>query len=228
MKNNNYYSCVAFDCDSTLARIEGIDCLARKTNVESLIKSMTNSAMNGGDTLEKIFSERLELIKPTKKDLDWLADEYIKSSVKDAKKCVGRLHKMGLKVFIVSGGYKNAIERYADYLGVPRNCVFSVELFFDENGNYAGHDKNNPLSKNHGKVEMLLNISEKYGKTVFVGDGMTDLETKPVVDLFIGYGGVVERSVVKKGAEVYFDEGTLTPLVDYIINRRGGGGSRGE
>jgi phosphoserine phosphatase len=36
-----------------------------------------------------------------------------------------------------------------------------------------------------------------------VGDGVTDLETKPVVDLFIGFGGVHVRPRVKENAPVF-------------------------
>ena len=37
-------------------------------------------------------------------------------------------------------------------------------------------------------------------RVIMIGDGVSDLETKPDVDLFIGFGGVVERAKVKQGA----------------------------
>ena len=38
---------------------------------------------------------------------------------------------------------------------------------------------------------------------VMIGDGSTDLETLPVVDCFIGYGGVIERPIVKEKASAF-------------------------
>ena len=42
-----------------------------------------------------------------------------------------------------------------------------------------------------------------------IGDGITDLEAKPAADLFIGYGGIVQRSIIKEKSDLYitdFDE----------------------
>ena len=36
-----------------------------------------------------------------------------------------------------------------------------------------------------------------------VGDGVSDLETAPVVNLFIGYGGYVSREPVKRQAKAF-------------------------
>lgn len=36
---------------------------------------------------------------------------------------------------------------------------------------------------------------------VMVGDGATDLEARPPADLFIGFGGVAVREVVKQNAD---------------------------
>jgi phosphoserine phosphatase len=36
-----------------------------------------------------------------------------------------------------------------------------------------------------------------------VGDGVSDLETQPVVDLFVGYGGYVARERVRREARAF-------------------------
>ena len=36
-----------------------------------------------------------------------------------------------------------------------------------------------------------------------VGDGATDLQAKPPADLTIGFGGVVERAVVRQNADAF-------------------------
>lgn len=48
-----------------------------------------------------------------------------------------------------------------------------------------------------------------YKQVVMVGDGATDMQAKPPADAFIGYGGVVVRPAVHKGADwfvTHFDE----------------------
>lgn len=55
------------------------------------------------------------------------------------------------------------------------------------------------------------------GRTVFIGDGSTDLETKDFVDLFIGFGGVVTRPAIKNKSDVYVD-GPLTSVLPHILN----------
>ena len=54
---------------------------------------------------------------------------------------------------------------------------------------------------------MSLPPQEKYGfnRLVMVGDGATDLEAKSPggADIFIGYGGVVERPSIASKADWY-------------------------
>ena len=45
---------------------------------------------------------------------------------------------------------------------------------------------------------------------VMVGDGVSDLESKPEVDLFIGFGGVVARKAVQDGADAW-----ITTMSDF-------------
>ncbi len=52
-------------------------------------------------------------------------------------------------------------------------------------------------------------------RVVMIGDGISDLETKPDVDLMIGFGGVVEREKVKKGADLWLNR-TLPTLLKIL------------
>ena len=45
---------------------------------------------------------------------------------------------------------------------------------------------------------------------VMMGDGVSDLEAKGEVDLFIGFGGVVAREPVKVGADAW-----ITSMADF-------------
>ena len=56
----------------------------------------------------------------------------------------------------------------------------------------------------------------KNRKVAFVGDGATDLETKSVVETFIGFGGVNQRETVRQNADIYINEKSLFPLAQII------------
>lgn len=199
------FDIVALDCDMTLSMIEGIDELARLKGVEEEVVILTRKAMNGEIPLAQVFRRRLEIVQPTIEDLAWLAQRYQENQVWDAKIVIETLNRLGKEVFIVSGGYQQAIEPFAQSLGIPKENVFAVELKFDSEGEYLGFDELSPLARQGGKKEILKELTQR-GPTLFVGDGATDLEVKEVVDLFVGFGGVICRSVVQQQAEIFIME----------------------
>lgn len=217
MKNNRKflttgYDIVVFDCDSTLTGIEGVDLLAKKKGRGKEVETLTKEAMNGKMRFEDIFPTRLNLIKPKKEELDWLYKEYIKHQVEDAKEVVEQLQNLGKKVYIISGGYDLPVKKFAAYLGVSRENVFAVELKFHQNGNYLGYNLKNVLTKNRGK-RLVLKRLNKLGSLIFVGDGATDLEAKDIVDLFVGFGGVICRPIVQKNADIFINFKSLAPIL---------------
>src|SRR6266508_6638358 len=78
------FDAVCFDCDSTLTRIEGIDELARRVGREAEIASLTEAAMNGHIPLEEIYGTRLDIVRPDKAALAWLAERYAEEMVSGA------------------------------------------------------------------------------------------------------------------------------------------------
>ncbi|MFQ6049828.1 MAG: HAD-IB family phosphatase [Candidatus Paceibacterales bacterium] len=206
------YDIVVFDCDSTLAEIEGIDLLAKRLGREKEVATLTNQAMNGKINFEDVFPARLNLIKPKRKDLEWLGRQYIKHQVKDAKRVIRKLQNLGKKVYIVTAAYETPVKKFATYLGIPAENVFTVELKFGRDEEYLGYNTKNPLIKNKGKRKVLQELA-KFGSLLFVGDGATDLEAKDVVDTFVGFGGAVCRPVVREKADIFINLKTLIPIV---------------
>jgi phosphoserine phosphatase len=78
-------------------------------------------------------------------------------------------------------------------------------LFFDSPGNYAGYDAQFPSTRSGGKPVCITALRQELAPTrvVMVGDGVSDLETQPVVDQFIGFGRYTARPKVKAGAQAY-------------------------
>ncbi|NOG48324.1 MAG: hypothetical protein HND48_01910 [Chloroflexi bacterium] len=54
---------------------------------------------------------------------------------------------------------------------------------------FMDHD-NGPLTVSSGKPQTILDLtSKRAGRRLMVGDGSSDLATRSVVDLFVGFGG---------------------------------------
>jgi phosphoserine phosphatase len=193
------YRLVFFDVDSTLVTIEGIDILGRG-NPE--IVRLTEAAMNGAIPLEEVYARRLEMIRPSRADVDALAARYRQSLVDGAAETIGALRRAGVLVHLVTAGIEQAILPLAETLGV-RN-VHAVRLRFADDGSYEDFDRRSPLTRAGGKSTVVRDVRARTkGKAAFVGDGASDLEAKEAVDLFVGFGGVREREVVKEKADVY-------------------------
>lgn len=203
---------VFFDVDSTLVTIEGIDELAAG-NAE--IARLTDAAMNGEIPLDQVYGRRLEIIKPSRAAIDRLAKRYLSSLVEGAEETIATLKKNGTQVHLVTAGVAQAIAPLAEHLGVP---MHAVSLQFDENGQYVDYDRRSFLTRKGGKELVARDVRARtHGRAAFVGDGITDLEAKPAVDLFIGFGGVHSRPRVRENADVFVDQPRLTAVLPHLM-----------
>jgi phosphoserine phosphatase len=209
------YRFVFFDVDSTLVTIEGIDVLAAG-NPE--IVRLTDAAMNGEIPLDQVYGKRLEIIRPTRSEVEALGQRYVASLVDGVEETIGALQGAGVDVHLVTAGIAQAIAPLAAHLNIAPRAVHAVPLHFDAAGAYAGFDHRSLLTRPGGK-ELVVRavLARAKGRSAFVGDGITDLETRSVVDLFIGFGGVCLRERVKEGARVYVEEPTLRAVLPYLL-----------
>ena len=209
---------IIFDCDSTLSSIEGVDELARAAGESATqeIEKMTAEAMEGKITLESIFARRLEIIQPSISNVSQVGQLYIDTVEPFAKQVIATLKNQGWTPIILSGGYRQAIQPLADYLGVEQ--IEAVDLYFNEDGSYRDFDRDYPSTRNGGKPEVVKNLREKYSpeKIVAIGDGVSDLESKPVIDMFIGFGRYAVREKVKQEADYFITD--LQEIVSLIDN----------
>jgi phosphoserine phosphatase len=196
---------VFFDCDSTLSAIEGIDELARLRGpaIFEAVERMTREAMGGGVPIEEIFARRLELIRPDAADLQRIGEHYVEHIEPDAEAAVAALRGAGWAPVIISGGFRDAILPLAARLGIER--VEAVGLRFDTAGRYLDFDRASPTAYSHGKNAVIAALKAEFAPehTVMVGDGASDLETAPDVDLFVGFGRYAVREKVRAGAGAF-------------------------
>jgi phosphoserine phosphatase len=205
------------DCDSTLCAIEGVDELAalRGPEVEQQVVDLTNEAMDGTIPIDEIFARRLDLINPSREMCQKVGDMYVEKLSPGVENALSSLRKSGWKPIIISGGFTQVIEPVAEKLGITD--IHAVPLQFNNDGSYCDFDHQAPTARNGGKPDIIrqLTNNQQNQQTVMLGDGVSDWETTPVVDLFIGYGGVVSREKVKSRATAFIT--SFLELEDVIL-----------
>jgi len=185
---NSTNKLIVFDCDSTLSSFKEVEAL-------------TNAAMNGEVPLDEVFSRRLEIIQPNLSTCKKVEQLYIDTVEPTAVDTLLELKKRGFTIIILSGGFKRLIEPLATHLGIER--IEAVPLNLDKEGNYINFDSSYPTTYNGGKPEIIEKLKAEFSpnQIVMVGDGVSDLETKSVVDTFIGYGKYTDRQKVRDEAD---------------------------
>ena len=207
---------ICFDCDSTLSGIEGIDEMGRLRGprIFADVEAMTNDAMNGKIPLESVFGGRLEIIRPTRSDVAAIAQQYIAAVEPTAASTVRTLQSRGWTAAIISAGFTDAIRPLAELLGIA--VIKAVDLRFAADGSYVGFDESFPATRSGGKPIIARALKREFAaeRIVTVGDGVSDLETKPEVDLFVGFGRYVTRPRVQREADKFIR--SLDELVGLI------------
>ncbi len=209
------FEVVCFDCDSTLSKIEGIDELAKHVGLGEAMARLTDLAMNGDVPLEAVYGQRLSLIRPDQASIAALAEQYIAEMVEGVKEVFATLLAQGKAIHIVSGGLRQAILPLAQLLGLAAEQVHAVDVFFNSDGSYSHFDSTSPLAKSGGKA-IVAGLLAGQGKLAMIGDGKTDMEAKQAGAFTIGFGGVVERPVVRELADVYVADASLLAVLRYL------------
>ena len=203
---------VFFDVDSTLVTIEGIDVLA---GGNSEVAKLTEAAMNGEIPLDEVYAKRLEMILPTRSAVEALAQKYLQSLTTGARETIETLRRNNVSVHLVTAGIEQAVAPLAESLGV--RSLHAVSLTFDDAGHYRDFDGRSFLTRPGGKELVVRDVRARWhGRAAFIGDGASDLEAKPAVDRFIGFGGVVVRQRVKENADVFVDDPDLRAVLKHL------------
>ncbi|XP_055373094.1 phosphoserine phosphatase isoform X2 [Condylostylus longicornis] len=200
---------VCFDVDSTVIKEEGIDELAKFCGKGPQVALLTQSAMGGSMTFQDALRIRLDIIRPSQKQIREFLKLHPSTLSPGIKEFINNLRKNGTSVYLISGGFDCLIEPVADELGVPMKNVFANKLMFYFDGEYAGFDTNQPTSRSGGKGEAISIIRKTINSDAnitMIGDGATDLEASPPANHFIGYGGNVVRSEVQARSDYYITD----------------------
>jgi phosphoserine phosphatase len=226
---------VFFDCDSTLSSIEGIDELARQKGKFNQVKQLTDAAMEGEIHLQSVYDRRLQLLNPTRADIRKLARHYRQTLVPDAVEVIEALQQAGKELFIVSGGLLPAVRPFGQWLGIPAKNTRAVDVRYDAlSGQWWDYQQDHwgqrpdveymdpeetPLIESHGKAEVIRELlAGRTGRTLLIGDGVSDLAARPSVTWVVGFGGVVTRQRVENEADLFFKVNSLAPLLPLALS----------
>ncbi|EFO27775.2 L-3-phosphoserine phosphatase [Loa loa] len=212
---------VCFDVDSTLCVDEMIDEFAKYLHCSEVVK-LTEETMNGKISFRESLRVRLNILKPTRKQLEYFIEKREPRLTPGGEALVAELHRLRIPVYLISGSFLPMVIPVAKVLKIPEANIYANEIFFDDSGFYIGFDEtrltSDSDSKNFGKSAVCRKLKDEkgYRNLVMIGDGVTDLEASLHADLFIGFGGNQCREVVESKALWYvYDFDTLrTSLAD--------------
>jgi phosphoserine phosphatase len=219
------YKHVLFDCDSTLTAIEGIDALAATAGKGWRVEVLTRAAMDGERDLHEVYERRLQAVKPTRQQIATVRQLYKDHVVEDAGAVIAALQEWGHEVYIISGGLAEPVAEFGIFLGVPRANIRAVNIAYNElSGQWWYNDENaekryrdyrpSELTASSGKAEIVRELlAGKKGRSLLIGDGVSDLLASSAVTLFAGYGGVVARERVRREAPLFLESRSLAPLL---------------
>ena len=133
---NNKIDKIYFDFDSTLIKAESLDLLGIRRGVGKNVSAMTKRSMNGEVAFSDIFLEKMQLISPTKNDLDVVAQECVGLLVAGVLETMKLLRALDKQVYILSANFYPMILPVAKKLGLDENNIIANEIFFDGDENF--------------------------------------------------------------------------------------------
>ncbi|OGT60121.1 MAG: hypothetical protein A3E85_03445 [Gammaproteobacteria bacterium RIFCSPHIGHO2_12_FULL_45_12] len=211
------FSAIVFDCDGTLSTIEGIDELAKHNHTDDTVQALTQTAMGHAGLTVDIYEKRLNLVRPTKAQVESLGQHYLTHQIPDAKKVIHLFQQLQKTVYIISAGLYPAVTLFADHLAVPRANVFAVDIHFDAHGHYLDFDHDTPLTGGQGKRAMVTQLMAKHHQVLYVGDGLNDYAVHDIVTRFVGFGGAFYRENIASLCSFYLKTRSMAALLPLAL-----------
>ena len=200
---------IVLDVDSTLIQDEGIDLLAEEAGVADAVAELTTRAMTGEIDFAESLTQRVALLRDLPVDALERVWERIRLTP-GARTFVRTLHRMGMKIAIVSGGFTVFTERLKADLGLDHAFANQLEI---SNGRLTGRLTGPPIDRAR-KASILMEVARIEGipldQTVAIGDGANDLDMLAVAGLGIAFNA---KPVVRDAAHT----AVSVPYLDAIL-----------
>ena len=203
------------DVDGTLILEEVIDLLGREAGCEEEIAQITSQAMQGELDFESSLRKRVSLLEA----LPVSVFEKVFNSIHltpNAQEFISILHKNGVIVGLVSGGFTPIVECLAKSLGI---AYFSANQLEVKDGLLTGKLVGqiiNPEIKKDTLEQWRKELQLPKERTVAIGDGANDLLMLKSAGLGIAF---CAKEVLKKEIQHHVDKRDfleVLPLIDCL------------
>lgn len=217
MKPDKYF---VFDFDSTFTKVEALDVLCEislkgKENKESVlqeVKNITNLCMEGKISFRDSLESRLALLHAHRSQLPPLISHLKENVSVSFQRNKEFFRNYADRIYIISNGFKEFIVPIVVDYGIPEDHVFANEFLFDEKGNIAGFDKENVLSGDNGKTQVIQTL-DLQGDIYVIGDGYNDYKIRAagLANKFYAFTENIERAIILEKAD------HITPSLDEFL-----------
>lgn len=200
---------VMLDVDSTLIQNEVIELLADRAGSGALVKEITSRAMNGEIDFAEALRERVATLAGlTQEDIDEVQRTI--ALTPGARTLVETLHRLGIHVGLVSGGFIEVVAPLAHSLGIKFVRANSLEMI---NGVLTGKVIG-PIVDRAAKAQALReyanSLSIPLDQTVAIGDGANDLDMIAAAGLGVAFNA---KPLVANAA----DASITAPYLDSVL-----------
>lgn len=207
---------VVLDADSTLLEDEVIELLADAAGTREQVAAVTERAMRG----ELDFAESLRSRVATLVGLPSAAIDRVRTRVRvtaGAAKLVAGVHAVGGTVGVVSGGFHEVLDPFAERLGLDHCRANRLEV---DRGVLTGR-VSGPIVDAEAKAAALREWAAADGvdlrRTVAIGDGANDLAMMEAAALSVAFDA---KPLVRAAADLVLDRRDLAPVLA-VLGARG-------
>ena len=204
------FKAILFDVDSTLTETEGIDLLAQSSPYAREVVEITERAMQGELDFDGALRERVALLRGQSIDVIDRAIEETRIS-SGAHETIVQLKEQGMKVGIVSGGFREIIDSV--FRGWPFDLVVAHRLEIN-NGSLTGKVLGDIVNREK-KASVLRDFADYSGcsleEMIAVGDGSNDIAMVELAGLGIAYRG---KPALRKVADIEIE--SLKEIINLV------------
>lgn len=200
---------VVMDVDSTLIQDEVIDLLAQRAGALEAVSDITERAMRGEIDFAESLRRRVALLAGLPVDALHETARTIRLTP-GARTLCRTLRRLGFRVCLVSGGFREVITPLAEELEVDGLRANSLEI---RDGHLTGRVLG-PILDRNGKREALEEFARDFAiplaRTVAIGDGANDLDMLDAAGLGIAFNA---KPMVQAAADTTVN----APYLDSVL-----------
>jgi phosphoserine phosphatase len=189
---------VVLDADSTLLEDEVIELLADTAGTRSRVQAITERAMRGEIDFAESLRERVATLAGLQVDVFRGAQQAVRVT-RGADELVRGVHAAGGTVGVVSGGFHEVLDPFAERLGLDHCRANRLEVV---DGVLTGRVLGDVVDA-HAKAVALREWAAADDvpvvRTVAIGDGANDLEMMRVAGLSVAFDA---KPLVRERADV--------------------------